>query len=54
MAEFQRMGAIENSLGMELTPGVAYEIEEALRHLVQLHLTGMRSLKSEKVFSRIH
>jgi DNA repair protein RecO (recombination protein O) len=53
MVGFQEGASIEESLGRMLTQKVEEEIEEALRHLVQVHLTGMRSLKSERVFSRI-
>lgn len=53
LVEFQRAATIGDVVGTVLTPEMSREIEETLRHLVQLHLTGMRPLRSEQVFSHI-
>ena len=53
LARFQGVEKIEDALGTILTPEMSREINETLRHLVQLHLTGMRPLRSEQVFSHI-
>lgn len=53
LADFQSVGGIAASLELVLTNGMSREIDQALRHLVLVHLTGMRPLRSEQVFSRI-
>lgn len=53
LESFQNTGGIEASLRVEMTPEMSRDIEETLRHLVQVHLIGMRPLRSEQVFSRI-
>jgi DNA repair protein RecO (recombination protein O) len=53
LGSFQSVGGIEASLLVVVTPEMSRDIEEALRHLVRLHLTGMRPLRSEQVFLRI-
>jgi DNA repair protein RecO (recombination protein O) len=53
LERFQSCEGLESSLQVAVTPDIAAEIEETLHHLVRVHLIGMRSLKSEKVFSRI-
>jgi DNA repair protein RecO (recombination protein O) len=53
LESFQSIGGIEASLRVVVTPEMLRDIEEVLRYLVRLHLTGMRPLRSEQVFSRI-
>lgn len=53
LESFQNTGGIEASLRVVMTPEMSRDIEETLRHLVQVHLIGMRPLRSEQVFSRI-
>jgi DNA repair protein RecO (recombination protein O) len=50
---FQNVGGIEASVRVAATPEVLRNIGEILRHLVHIHLTGMRPLRSEQVFSQI-
>jgi len=53
LESFQHIGGLEAALRVVVTAEMSRDIEEILRHLVQLHLTGMRPLRSEQVFSRI-
>ena len=53
LESFQNTGRIEASLRVVVTPEMSRDMEETLRHLVRLHLTGMRPLRSEHAFSRI-
>ncbi len=53
LAGFQSVERFEDAMTVTLTAPMAREIDETLRHLVRVHLTGMRPLKSEQVFSHI-
>ena len=53
LASFQNVGGIASALRIVLSPEMSRELHNALQHLVQVHLTGMRQLKSEQIFSRI-
>jgi DNA repair protein RecO (recombination protein O) len=53
LASFQDVGGIDRAPMVVLTPEMAREVAEVLRHLLQVHLTGMRPLRSEYVFSQI-
>jgi DNA repair protein RecO (recombination protein O) len=53
LESFQNIEGIEASLRVVVTKEMSRDIEETLRHLVQVHLTGMRPLMAEQVFSRI-
>lgn len=53
LVAFQDAVRIQDALGVTLTPEAFREIDESLRHLVQVHLTGMRPLRSEQVFSHL-
>jgi hypothetical protein len=53
LASFQNVGGIASALRIVLTPEMSRELHNGLQHLVQVHLTGMRQLKSEQIFSRI-
>jgi DNA repair protein RecO (recombination protein O) len=53
LESFQNTGGIADALRVVLSAEMSRDIHDALQHLVQVHLTGMRPLKSEKVFSRM-
>ncbi len=53
LERFQSCDGLDASLQVAVTPVVAAEVEETLHHLVRVHLIGMRSRRSEQVFSRI-
>ncbi len=54
LAHFQISARADAVHGVVLTSGVEHEIQTLLRSLVQHHITGMRPLRSEKVFSSLH
>jgi DNA repair protein RecO (recombination protein O) len=53
LASFQNVGGVADAVRVVLTPEMAREIHDALQHLVQVHLTGMRPLRTEQVFSQM-
>jgi DNA repair protein RecO (recombination protein O) len=53
LESFQSTGGIADALRVTVSPEESRDIHDALQHLVQVHLTGMRPLRSEQVFSRM-
>jgi DNA repair protein RecO (recombination protein O) len=53
LAGFQNIGGIADAVRVVLTPEMSRDIHDTLQHLIQVHLTGMRPLRSEKVFSQM-
>jgi hypothetical protein len=50
---FQALGNSEPALRVSLGTAAGKEVAALLRHLVRHHITGMRPLRSEKVFAML-
>jgi DNA repair protein RecO (recombination protein O) len=50
---FQALSGAEPALRVSLAPGAGKEVAALLRHLLRLHVTGMRPLQSEQVFAML-
>ncbi len=53
LSQIETAAAHEQLTSLEFDKSARHEIEEVLQRFLRRHVTGMRSLKSERVFSRI-